>query len=187
MVLKKITTTIVVEFITPLGQPILASQTILKLIGEHYQVKIPPVIGYVLVGYQGDLSGVADTKKIVRLIYKELGELIIRKGLAGNYTLVEPFQNSADALKVKKIKLPKLEGKEAYYYVEEKAGKQLLGASVADPNNFIPSDPTKKVYLFCLTPAQYKKLSGDWGVPEIQLGEEVIIEPITATKDNDNI
>ena len=48
MVLKKITTTIVVEFITPLGQPILASQTILKLIGEHYQVKIPPVIGYVL-------------------------------------------------------------------------------------------------------------------------------------------
>ncbi|WGN88763.1 MucBP domain-containing protein [Ligilactobacillus faecis] len=178
MVLKKITTTIVVEFITPLGQQILEPQTLLKPIGERYQVKIPTVIGYVLVGHQGDLSGVADTKKIVRLIYKELGELVIRKGLAGNYTLVEPFQNSSDALKIKKIKLPKLEEKEAYYFVEEKAGKQVLGARVADTNNFIPSDPTKKVYLFCLTPAQYKKLNGDWGVPEIQLGEEVIIKPI---------
>ncbi|MEY8662851.1 MucBP domain-containing protein [Ligilactobacillus faecis] len=178
MVLKKITTTIVVEFITPLGQQILEPQMLLKSIGERYQVKIPTVIGYVLVGHQGDLSGVADTKKIVRLIYKELGELVIRKGLAGNYTLVEPFQNSSDALKIKKIKLPKLEEKEAYYFVEEKAGKQVLGARVADTNNFIPSDPTKKVYLFCLTPAQYKKLNGDWGVPEIQLDEEVIIEPI---------
>ncbi|MCR1897079.1 MucBP domain-containing protein [Ligilactobacillus murinus] len=155
---------VTVKFITPTQKKLIEPLKIFKPVGEHYQVNTPRLESYILSEVHGELSGTMGLlEKTVELIYKRLGKLYVREGVAERDVLSEEFKLSHRADQVQSVYLPRLEGGEDYYYVlEDELGEKHFGKRVVDPAHFLPEDPTKDVYLLRLTLGQVDELKKQW-------------------------
>lgn len=168
---------VVVSFVTPDRKKITDSLKIFKTVGEPYRVNTPSLDGYILDGYRGNLEGVMGEKvEQVELVYERLGKLIIQSGLDETDLETKQFKISRHANRVQVIELPKIQGSEDYYYLEENAGEKRIGKRVVDPDNFLPDDPTQDVHLLKLTLDQIDELTKLWSKDE-----EVVVSEETTT------
>lgn len=144
-----------IHFETRSGDAIMESLKVFRTIGEQFRIALPILKGYVLVHRPQELVyTMQEQPTVIHLIYAKIGSLHVYHGLTDMTGELVPLSNSDQPDQIKPVQLPRINSDQFYFEMSD----EEIGAQVANPEQYVPRDPTAETSLVSLTTAEKQRV-----------------------------
>lgn len=144
-----------IHFETRSGDAIMESLKVFRTIGEQFRIALPILKGYVLVHRPQELVyTMQEQPTVIHLIYAKIGSLHVYHGLTDMTGELVPLSNSDQPDQIKSVQLPRINSDQFYFEMSDEG----IGAQVANPEQYVPRDPTAETSLVSLTTTEKQRV-----------------------------